>query len=136
MQYNQTRLLVNDFPACYRFYRDVIGLTPTQDDDGVYASFYRGASGEGASGIALFKRQDMAEATGAMITPFSAASDDRVAIVFSADDVDESYRQLTADGLEFVTRPADHPDWGIRTVHLRDPDGNLVEIYSDLPASS
>jgi catechol-2,3-dioxygenase len=31
-----------------------------------------------------------------------------------------------------VTEPKDMPDWGIRTFHLRDPDGNLVEVFSHL----
>lgn len=26
------------------------------------------------------------------------------------------------------------PDWGIRTAHLRDPDGNLIEINQPLPS--
>ncbi len=35
--------------------------------------------------------------------------------------------------LAAVDFPADHPDYGIRSAHLRDPDGNLIEIYSQLP---
>ena len=131
MQYDQTRLLVNDFPACFRFYRDVIGLTSSNSDENVdYASFYNGATG-----IALFKRQGMVEAIGGTDTPFNAASDDRVAIVFSVDNVDDTYQQLQGQGIKFVAAPTDHPDWGIRTIHLRDPDGNLVEIYHTLPES-
>jgi catechol-2,3-dioxygenase len=29
--------------------------------------------------------------------------------------------------------PASHPEWGIRTAYLRDPDGNLIEINSQIP---
>ena len=25
------------------------------------------------------------------------------------------------------------PDWGLRVAHLRDPDGNLLELFQDLP---
>ncbi|WP_343423381.1 hypothetical protein [Candidatus Flexifilum breve] len=30
--------------------------------------------------------------------------------------------------------PTNRPDWSMRTVHFRDPDGNLVELFSGLRA--
>jgi catechol 2,3-dioxygenase-like lactoylglutathione lyase family enzyme len=48
--------------------------------------------------------------------------------------VDEAYRQLQARGVAFVTIPQSREEWGIRTAHFRDPDGNLLEIYSSLRA--
>ncbi|MFE4603763.1 VOC family protein, partial [Kitasatospora indigofera] len=33
MELTQVRLLVDDFGSCFRFYRDVLGLTPQQDDE-------------------------------------------------------------------------------------------------------
>jgi hypothetical protein len=42
------RLLVDDFPACFRFYRDVLGLTPTvhlRDPDGNLVELNRGLEG-------------------------------------------------------------------------------------------
>jgi len=47
--------------------------------------------------------------------------------------VDGTDRRLSADGVEFVAGPTDHPEWRIRTAHLRDPDGTLVEINEPLP---
>jgi hypothetical protein len=40
---------------------------------------------------------------------------------------------LKARGAQFVADLTDRPDWGIRTAHLRDPDGNLIELNSPLP---
>jgi hypothetical protein len=31
-----------------------------------------------------------------------------------------------------IDEPKDMSDWGIRVFHLRDPDGNLLEIFSEL----
>jgi len=39
---------------------------------------------------------------------------------------------IRADSLALGAR-ADHPDYGIRSAHLRDPDGNLIKIYTQLP---
>ena len=43
------------------------------------------------------------------------------------DDVDE-----TADRLRLAA-PVSRPDWGIRVAYVRDPSGNLVELYSAIP---
>ena len=126
----RARLLVSDFKGCFLFYRDVLGLEVTWGDQtGTYASFR-----VGNTGLALFKRGLMAEAVGGASKPFYAESQDRVPMVFSVDDVDDVYQRLSEKGVSFINEPLDRPDWGIRAAHFRDPDGNLVEIYTDLPA--
>jgi predicted enzyme related to lactoylglutathione lyase len=50
-------------------------------------------------------------------------------IVFVSDDVDETYRELVARGVEFVQEPK-KADWGTAAV-LRDPDGNSFVISSE-----
>lgn len=54
--------------------------------------------------------------------------------VATSNEVDERYEQLTAQGVKFETPPTDWP-WNERACFLRDPEGNLVEIYyGDKPA--
>jgi len=128
LKYDYTRLLVRDFAACYRFYRDVVGLSPsfgTEDD--TYAEFVTGATR-----ISLFDAAEMAAAVGSTAPSASAAGHDACCLVFGVADVDESWAAMTAGGGQGVAGPTDRPDWGIRTAHLRDPDGNLVEINSRL----
>jgi catechol 2,3-dioxygenase-like lactoylglutathione lyase family enzyme len=48
---------------------------------------------------------------------------------FLVDDVDAEYVRLGEAGLEFVTAPALMP-WGNRVFFLRDPDGNLVGLFT------
>jgi hypothetical protein len=56
-------------------------------------------------------------------------------LVFEASDLDSKVQSLKARGVEFVADLEDRPDWGIRTAHLRDPEGNLIELNSPLPES-
>jgi lactoylglutathione lyase len=48
------------------------------------------------------------------------------------DNVDEVYQRLKDHNGILMAPPTDRPDWGIRTAHFRDPDGNLIEIYTNL----
>lgn len=127
-KHDYNRLLVADFPACFRFYRDVLGFTPTYGTESdVYADFETG----GAT-MALFNREFMAAVAGTEALPSTAPAQDRVVFVFGVDSVDNAFAELTAKGIAFVTEPTDRSEWGIRTAHFRDPDGNLLEIYCSL----
>jgi len=122
------RLLVSDMKACYRFYREVLGLEPLWGDgEGTYASF-KAAN----VALALFQRQAMAGAAGTIDKPSRVESQDPLALIFEVDDVDTAVQQLEQKGVRFVTQPQDRPDWGICTAHFRDPDGTLIEIYTNL----
>lgn len=128
LRFTHTRLLVSDVEACFLFYRDKLGLDVLwADDEGNYASFKTGDVV-----LALNRRQSMAEAVGTVGKPSSVECQDRVALIFAVDDVDAAYEELGDRGVTFVTEPLDRPDWGIRTAHLRDPDGNLIEMNSPL----
>ncbi len=124
------RLLVSDFPACFRFYRDTLGFPSTFGaEDDVYADF--DANGQT---IALFQRELMAETVGPTGNPASADTQDCVVVVFATDNVDAAADALRAKGVVLVTEPQDRAEWGIRTAHFRDPNGNLIEI--NCPISS
>jgi catechol 2,3-dioxygenase-like lactoylglutathione lyase family enzyme len=53
-------------------------------------------------------------------------------LCISVDDVDAEAQRLHELGVERVAPPADHEPWGMRTVYVRDPEGNLVEFYGPL----
>jgi len=128
IQSTHPRLLVSDFRACFLFYRDVLELPVTWgEENGDYAS-YRVGDAE----LALFQRQLMAAAVGTAAKPAQAECQDRVTLIFHVDNVDEVYWRLKDKGVTFINPPMDRPDWGIRAAHFRDPDGNLLEIYTDL----
>jgi catechol 2,3-dioxygenase-like lactoylglutathione lyase family enzyme len=55
MKLTFVRLLVNDYPACFRFYRDAMGFPVTfGDEEGGYADFDAGSD----VSLALFVRPD------------------------------------------------------------------------------
>lgn len=132
MKLDYVRLLVADFDACFRFYRDVMGWQPTWGQEGEgYADFATGSD----TTLALFAREAMAEAVGTFDLPAEVAAQDRVALIVGADDLDASVDQIRERGGEIFAGPTDRPDWGIRVAFLRDPDGNLIEVNAPMPQS-
>jgi len=52
---------------------------------------------------------------------------ERVQLHIRVDDVDATYRALSAKGLEFDEPPTNKP-WGLRTATLKDPAGHGLEF--------
>jgi catechol 2,3-dioxygenase-like lactoylglutathione lyase family enzyme len=122
------RLLVSDFKACFLFYRDVLGLrTAWGDEETGYAEFEAGHVR-----LALFGKDEMAEVVGTTNLPGKVDGQDEVTVVLRVGDVDQVCEELQQSGVELITQPQDRVEWGIRTAHLRDPDGNLIEINKPL----
>ena len=116
MQLTHVRLLVGDYAGCFAFYRDVLGLEPVfGNESSGYADFRAGE----ASVLAVF---DRAEQRG--VVELRPAGDGAV-VVFGSDDVDAFAARARVATLG---PPRSNPEWGIRFVHLRDPDGNLIEV--------
>jgi lactoylglutathione lyase len=117
------RLLVEDYVRCFSFYRDVLGLKVTfGDETSGYADLQ---SGDG-SALALFDRPEQG-----VVVELRAPGDSAV-LVFGVDDVDrfaDEHEHLV------VGPPRSRPEWGIRFVHLRDPDGNLIEVNQQISMS-
>ncbi|OGN94266.1 MAG: hypothetical protein A2Z71_10785 [Chloroflexi bacterium RBG_13_50_21] len=127
-KYAYTRLLVSNFKACFQFYRDVMGFQATYGtENDTYADF-----NTGEVTIALFDKLEMSKAVGTAHLPADAMAQDKVSLIFAIEDVDAACQQLTQRGNSLIAGPTNHPDWGIRTAYLRDPDGNLIEINQPL----
>lgn len=130
MNMNNVRLLVSNFDQMFLFYRDVIGFKVTWGNVGEhYAQFQTGDSGA----LGIFSKKMMSDVVGTAHLPSKAISQDSIALIFSVKDVDEFYKELIQKGVDFVTKPTDQPDWGIKVTHLRDKEGNLLEFSSELP---
>ncbi|MCT4639013.1 MAG: VOC family protein [Bacteroidales bacterium] len=129
MELNCIRLLVNDFDKCFKFYSETLGLNVTWGKiGGDYASFDIGIP----SGLSIFKSDLMASAIGNSEKTLPIDNREKVAIILKVDDVDRSYMELKEKGVEFVNKPTDMTGWGMRAVHFRDPENNLIEIWSEL----
>ncbi|MGX1641604.1 VOC family protein [Sphingobacterium sp. NPDC055431] len=129
MKLNNIRLMVRDFDSCFTFYKETLGLECAHGDVGeVYASFNIGIPG----GLALFKSELMNMALGISAIENRRGSNDQFAMILEVDDVDASFEDLKKKGIDFITVPMDMDDWGIRVAHFRDPESNLIEIYTEL----
>ena len=121
------RLLVRDYGASFRFWRDLVGLNATYGDEaGPYADFDTGGS---TLSIFVAEYQDLAIG---LAEPRGERGPDQAALVLAVDDVDAVTRELEGRGVTFVAPPIDRPDWGIRVADFRDPEGNLVELFQPL----
>ena len=129
MKLTHVRLLTDDVDGMVRFYRDVLGLEVTLDaGGGVYCELRTG----GAI-LALFQRELMPGLLGRELEP--PARSDAAALTFEVEDVDAAARSLRELGAELVSEPHDYEVAFLRVVHLRDPDGNLIELNAPLRSS-
>ena len=102
------------------FYRDVIGLRVRIEGDG-YVEFEM----ENTK-FSLFERSKLPELIGR-----GGGSPPCGEIGFLIDDVDAEAERLGALGVEILTGPVDRP-WRERTLHIADPDGNVIEFAQKL----
>ncbi|WP_037601280.1 VOC family protein [Streptacidiphilus rugosus] len=123
MELTQIRLLVTDFPAVYRFYRDVVGLTPQFDaEQGPYAKL---SPPGGSAAVALQQRDHVAALlTDAAIPPGEGL---RALIALRVDDLEKACAELTERGAVVEPGPAPMGD-RLLVAYLRDPEGNVVEL--------
>ncbi len=126
------RLLVDDFGACARFYeaalRELLGIEPVKMLPGAeYANWDL----KDEAVLVLMGRARMAEAVGTGGLP-APSGQDRAMLVLRVDDVDAAAETLAGLGAVPVAPAQDRPEWGpgLRTAHLRDPGGNLLELQS------
>lgn len=129
MKFSNVRLLVKDYKKCFEFYTQTLGFEPLWDIEDCYGAF---KVAEGIEGVAIFLSDYMAPVVGNEDKTQPVGYREKSMISFEVDNVDETYSNLRAKGVDFINEPADMPDWGMRVVHLRDPEENLIELYSPL----
>lgn len=102
------------------FYRDVIGLKVRIEGDG-YVEFEMPNTK-----FSLFERSKLPELIGREGGTAPCGE-----IGFLVDDVDEEATRLRGLGVEILSGPVDRP-WRERTLHIADPDGNVIEFAQKL----
>ncbi|MFI5713001.1 VOC family protein [Kribbella sp. NPDC051620] len=127
------RLLVRDFPAAVEFYRgvltDLFGVQPVKV---VPEASYANWDLDGQAVLVLFGRAMIAGTVGTTELAAEVQAQDRSMLVFKVDEVDAAVKVFTQYGGTVVAEAQDRPQWGpnLRTAHLRDPEGNLLELQS------
>ncbi len=132
MKFSNVRLLVKDYKKCFKFYTEQLGLKPLWgDENGCYASF---KVADGIEGFAIFVSDYMAPAVGNEEKTQPIGYREKSMVVFEVENVDDTYQAFLEKGINFINEPTDMPDWGMRVVHLRDPEENLIEFFTPLAA--
>jgi predicted enzyme related to lactoylglutathione lyase len=127
------RVLVRDFPAAVKFYRGVLaelfGVEPVKV---VTEASYANWDLDGQAGLVLYGRSMIADTVGTSSLPADVAAQDKTMLVFKVDDVDAAVKTFEQFGATLVVPAQDRPQWGptLRTAHLRDPEGTLLELQS------
>ena len=119
------RIVTDDVSSLAEFYTAVIG--PGIIGAGVVPNDYYVELPTGGASLALCRRR-FTEADGCGV-PSAVTADQRVILDFEVDDVDATYARLTSLGVTWVMAPTDQP-WGARSAMFRDPDGNLVNLFT------
>ncbi|AEW96944.1 MULTISPECIES: glyoxalase/bleomycin resistance/extradiol dioxygenase family protein [Streptomycetaceae] len=127
------RLLVRDFDTSLRFWtaalRALHGIEPVKV---VPEARYANWDLDGQAVLVIFARENIVRIVGTDSLPEHAAAQDTGMLVLRVADTDDAAARLAAHGATVVAAPQDRPEWGpgLRTAHLRDPEGNLIELQS------
>ena len=128
------RLLVSHFAECFELYNAVLPqLVGAKLIKGTAAGPYANWDVDDRAVLVLFDRTAMAEVAGTAALPATAApAQDAVMFVCRVADVDAGLRLCLRNGATPVAAAVDRPEWGpnLRTAHLRDPAGTLIELQS------
>ncbi len=120
MDFASIRIITNDVERLARFYELITGTSAVRPAP-VFAEFRTGA---GALAIA-------STATVAMLGERAPkpGSNDSVIVEFVVADVDAEFARVRDFLEDIVLEPTTMP-WGNRSALFRDPDGNLVNLFS------
>lgn len=120
-QIGALNLMVDDLGAMKRFYRDVLGLEPLDEEEDT--AIYQ------LGGLYLALRYDRAH----QASPTDAAALARLGVgqfALPVENVDEVAADLEKRGVTLRSGPADLA-WGIRTATFADPAGYIWEVSQD-----
>jgi catechol 2,3-dioxygenase-like lactoylglutathione lyase family enzyme len=118
-------LLVENMLLALSFYQDALGLE-VSSNLGEYVELNVGEHFI----LSLFERAAL-QASEPRIA-ISPVSGQHATIAFEVESLDGFCEHMRAKGVEFESPETDHPEWGLRTAFLHDPDGNLLCLYGGI----
>ncbi len=126
LQYSN--ITVHDVDVALAFYRDVLGLTVTNDvANGGFRWVTLQTDDQGGLGIVLsVPHAGRSKPEGDALAELLAKGSLPI-LVFSTDDLDAVFDNAVALGAEVLQEPIVQP-WGPRDCAFRDPSGNMVRV--------
>ena len=121
-----TVVFVRDMAAMRRFYEDILGFALIRE---LSPSWLEYRVGDNTLALAR-PRLTAADAP----TPNGSASL-QLAFKVSVSEVDQCADELVRRGVSLLSPPTDQV-FGHRTLFFRDPDGNLLEVFAEIPTGA
>ncbi|HUA50376.1 MAG TPA: VOC family protein [Solirubrobacteraceae bacterium] len=120
MQFASIRIITDDLDRLVSFYEQLLGVTAERPAPPFAELVLPSAT------VAIGHSQTV----GLFGAGSARAADNHSVIIeFRVGDVDAEYARLKAFVAEWVQEPTTMP-WGNRSILLRDPDGNLVNLFT------
>ena len=120
MKFAGVCLIAGNTKSLYPFYHALLGEDGHWEGD-EHVDFQ-------TTGICIFSVQGMESmAPGSM----AGSGTGKAVLSFDVEDVDRLWETLLPLGATIVKPPQDHP-WGLRSVWLKDPEGNILSLRSPI----
>jgi uncharacterized glyoxalase superfamily protein PhnB len=120
MKFASVRVVTRNIDGLVEFYQRLSGIEAVRPADG-FAEMRFGGATLAISSERLIELFNAGAAT--------AAANQSAILEFEVEDVDAVSERMNASGTDIVM-PTTLMPWGNRSLLLRDPDGNLVNIFS------
>jgi uncharacterized glyoxalase superfamily protein PhnB len=120
MNFASVRLVTRDVDRLVSFYSTLTGGKATRPSP-EFAEFRFSGGALAISSERLVKQFNAGAAT--------PAANHSAIIEFQVDDVDAERTRLGDAAIDYAMQPTDMP-WGNRSMLLRDPDGNVVNVFA------
>jgi uncharacterized glyoxalase superfamily protein PhnB len=120
MKLASVRVVTRDVDELVEFYQRLAGIEAVRPADGFAELRFEGAT-VAISSEHLIKLFNVGAAT--------AAANQSAILEFEVEDVDAVFERMKAPGTNIVM-PTTLMPWGNSSLLLRDPDGNLLNIFS------
>jgi len=124
MELVQCRIVTDDVECLAAFYARLVGVQVALNE--YYVEVHAGPMSVGFSKRRFTEYHRCCPAAAA---DGAQAPRPETILDFLVDDVDEEVENVKALGVEWVMPPATQP-WGNRSMIFRDPEGNLINVFS------
>jgi predicted enzyme related to lactoylglutathione lyase len=122
MELVQTRIVTDNVEGLAAFYAGLVGTSVALNE-------YYVEVPTGAMSVGFSKRRFTEYRPCQAARPRSPEPRDEIILDFVVGDVDAEHKRIDALGVEWIMPPTTQP-WGNRNMIFRDPEGNLINVFS------
>jgi len=122
MELIQSRIVTDNVETLAAFYAGLVGTSVALNE-------YYVEVPAGAMSVGFSKRRFTEYREGQAARPGTPGPRDEIILDFVVNDVDAEYERIDALGVEWIMPPTTQP-WGNRNMIFRDPEGNLINVFS------